>query len=204
VRPDEDPQGLWPEERALVARAVPSRRREFAAGRACARRLLAELGFAPAPLVAGPGRRPKWPPGAVGSIAHDRAVCAVAVARTDSRSSLGVDVEPDEPLEEDAWGTICTRRELDRLAREPAAGRGRAARFLFSAKECAYKCLDPFTPAPLDFRDVEIELDAGTGRFRVVVLESGGRWPAGTAFDGFRVACAGSFVTGMALAPDEP
>jgi hypothetical protein len=49
----EDPPGLvlFPEEEALVARAVDKRRREFRTARACARTALAALGVAPAPLL---------------------------------------------------------------------------------------------------------------------------------------------------------
>ena len=44
---------LFPEEAAVVAKAVPKRQREFAGVRACARRALARLGVPPVPLLPG-------------------------------------------------------------------------------------------------------------------------------------------------------
>ncbi|KOG87977.1 hypothetical protein ADK38_22405, partial [Streptomyces varsoviensis] len=49
----EDPADarLFPEEEALIAKAVDKRRREFTTARHCARQALARLGLPPAPLV---------------------------------------------------------------------------------------------------------------------------------------------------------
>ncbi|WCD84288.1 4'-phosphopantetheinyl transferase Svp [Streptomyces xanthophaeus] len=44
---------LFPEEAAALARAVPSRQREYATARTCARRAMGALGMPPAPLVTG-------------------------------------------------------------------------------------------------------------------------------------------------------
>ncbi|MGW4745369.1 hypothetical protein ACWEPR_11305, partial [Streptomyces sp. NPDC004290] len=65
-----DPEGPcpYPEEEALMARAVPGRRREFAAARVCAHRALAALGAAPGPLLRGRRGAPAWPARTVGSI----------------------------------------------------------------------------------------------------------------------------------------
>src|ERR1700761_3617241 len=71
---------LFPDEEALLGRAVEKRRREFAAGRGCARRALAALGLPPAPLLPGEGGAPRWPDGVVGSITHCAGYAAAAVA----------------------------------------------------------------------------------------------------------------------------
>ena len=68
---------LLPEEEPLVARAVDKRRREFAAGRACARRALEQLGLPASPILAGPRREPLWPPGVVGALTHCRGIAAI-------------------------------------------------------------------------------------------------------------------------------
>ena len=205
---EEAPAALLPEERAAVAAAGPVRLREFAAGRACARRLLGELGFAPGPILQASDRSPAWPPGAVGSIAHDRRVCAVAVGRAAELRSLGLDAEPDEPLEEELWSAICTPRELAALsavARGARRGRqareagGRLARLLFSAKECAYKCLHPLTRTALELPDVDVELLPGADRFRAKLLRPAGSFAAGSTLEGFFVGCAGSIVTAISL-----
>src|SRR5258708_8108427 len=67
-------------EESLVAKAVPKRRREFTAGRNCARRALAQLGYPDFALLAGSHGQPLWPPGIAGSITHCDDYCAVAVA----------------------------------------------------------------------------------------------------------------------------
>ena len=57
---------LFPEEEAVLVRAVDKRRREFTTARACARAALATLGLPPAPIVPGLRGAPQWPPGVVG------------------------------------------------------------------------------------------------------------------------------------------
>jgi len=154
---------LYPEEAASVARAVPKRRREFSAGRELARRLLAELGVEPGPIVPGADRAPVWPPGVVGSLSHAEGCVFVAVARADRLRALGVDVEGAAPLEEPLWPTVLTPAERAWLATRPASERGRLAKQVFSAKECAYKTWYPLTGRVLDFSEVHLDLDPGVG-----------------------------------------
>src|SRR5579859_8157571 len=82
---------LFPEENAIIARAVESRWREFVTGRACARMALARLGQAPVPILSGPRGAPQWPGDVVGSITHCPGYRAAAVARTRDIVSLGLD-----------------------------------------------------------------------------------------------------------------
>jgi 4'-phosphopantetheinyl transferase EntD len=182
----------------LIARASPTRRREIATGRACARRLLGSLGFAPRPLLRASDRTPLWPRGVVGSIAHDALHCVVAVARAPQFAALGVDAETDEPLEEELWDTICTPRELAFVSALARDVRGTIVRTLFSAKECAFKCVFPLTKAELELHDVEIELDADSDAFCAQV-RVGDHPLASVALEGFYFSCDGSIVTGMAL-----
>jgi 4'-phosphopantetheinyl transferase EntD len=162
---------LSPEERACIERALPSRRREFATGRACARELLAQLGRPGFSLLRGEDRLPRWPEGIVGSISHSADLCAVAVARSGVRS-IGVDVEPDAPLEPELWPEICRRDEMGWLRRQPAAEQGRLARLLFSAKESVYKCVHPVTRGWLGFHDVQIHLSLPSGVFQATLVEA--------------------------------
>src|SRR5208282_5779110 len=71
-----DTAALLPEEAAYLGRSVPKRAQEFAAGRVCARRALAELGVVDFPLRVGEDREPLWPEGTVGSITHTTGFCA--------------------------------------------------------------------------------------------------------------------------------
>ena len=80
---DDVAEELFPEEEAAIARAVPTRRREFATGRWCARRALHDLGLPPAPIIPGERGAPGWPPGVVGTITHCPGYRGAAVARDD-------------------------------------------------------------------------------------------------------------------------
>ncbi len=193
---DGDPTQLLRAEQELVTAAVPSRRREFAAGRVCARALLAQLGFDPRALLRADDRSPAWPHGSVGSIAHDGRWCAVAVARTERWSCLGLDIEPDEPLEDDLWHEIFTEREIATLRASAHSARENVARVLFSAKECVYKCTHSFVRPMLGFQDVEILLVPGSGRFQALLHHAAGV----AVLEGFHITCAGSILTGMTLA----
>jgi 4'-phosphopantetheinyl transferase EntD len=96
----EDPPDvrLFPEEEAVLARAVGKRRREFATARACARDALARLGLPPAPILPGERGAPRWPQGITGSITHCAGYRAAAVAWASSILTIGVDAEPDNVL----------------------------------------------------------------------------------------------------------
>jgi 4'-phosphopantetheinyl transferase EntD len=224
-RPVGDERGaLLPAERAEVERAVPRRRLEYAAGRACASEALARLGFPRSPLLSGTAREPLWPQGAVGSIAHSGGTCAAAVARACEFLSLGIDLEPDEPLDIKLWRLVATPRERERLSRregeprEPPAragppegpisaagdgqGAGGSAKLLFSAKETFYKCQYPATRQLLDFQDVEVEVLARDGEsegvFRATLLRPAGALARGAGFRGRFARRNGLLFTAMA------
>jgi 4'-phosphopantetheinyl transferase EntD len=164
-----DPESLYPEEAKCVENAVPSRRREFAQGRLCARRALSALGIRDFPLLAGKDRAPIWPEGIVGSITHCRGYCAVAVARGGKFSGLGIDVELAEPLGEELIPMVCLGTELDRLAESAESSRGTLAKLIFSAKESVFKCIYPSTGVFLEFHDCEIDLDETLDAFSALL-----------------------------------
>jgi 4'-phosphopantetheinyl transferase EntD len=198
----DDESDLHPEERALVARAVDKRRREFAAGRRCARALLAQLGFPERPLLRNDDRTPRWPEDLVGSISHSAELCIVAVARRATHAGVGVDVEPDAALEAPIWKKICTPGELDRLlGAAPAAERGRVARLVFSAKEATYKSVYPLLGKVFGFQDVELRIDFAQRRFTPRIDAAiAAQLPAGCAPAG-RFAQRGGFVFAAVTVP---
>ncbi|MFE0642587.1 4'-phosphopantetheinyl transferase [Streptomyces sp. NPDC058877] len=153
---DAEPAGLFPEEEALVARAVPGRRREFATARLCARRALAALGAAPAPLLRGRRGAPAWPAGVIGSITHCAGFRGAAVAPADRVLALGIDAEPHAPLPRGVLGAVAFGPERARL-RVLAARRSDICwdRLLFSAKESVYKAWSGYGGAWLGFEDAE-------------------------------------------------
>lgn len=144
---------LYPEEAAAVAKAIPQRRGEFAAGRLCARRALAALGLGDRPIPAGADRAPVWPAGVVGSITHTSGFTAAVVAARPRFASLGLDVEGEENLKRELWPRICTAPELTWLETVPDTSRAVAATLVFSAKEAFYKCQYPLTGMRLGFED---------------------------------------------------
>jgi 4'-phosphopantetheinyl transferase EntD len=162
-----DAEILYPEEAALVSTAVPSRQREFAIGRSCARRALARLGVAAGPLLAGPDRAPRWPAGVVGSITHTNAggtgFCAAAVAESRHVRSLGVDAESSDPLPRSLWGIVLGSEEAAAIEALPEAGR--LAKVVFAAKEATYKAISAFVGKVLEFGDVSVRLSPRTGTF---------------------------------------
>jgi 4'-phosphopantetheinyl transferase EntD len=167
-----EPPALHPSDRAHVAGAHPARRREFATGRALARRLLRRLGCGEPALPAGADGAPCWPPGVVGAISHAAGVCVVAVARQGEVLGLGVDLEPSLPLEPELGRFVCTAAEQARLADLPADLQRVGARLFFSAKEAVYKCGGPDLRLPVGPGAPSLALDPGAGTFAIAPAAS--------------------------------
>ena len=164
---------LYPEEAACIRRALVKRRREFTAGRLCAREALAKLGVRGFPIVVGKARLPVWPSGMLGSISHCDGYCGAAVAPRGEVLGIGLDVERAEPLEPALLERICSDIERERGTRLPAGvGAPDPGKLAFCAKESFYKCYFPLTGAFLGFKDVEVELDPGRSRFRARLCRS--------------------------------
>jgi 4'-phosphopantetheinyl transferase EntD len=183
----EDPPGatLFPEEEAAMARAVPRRRGEFAAGRACARAALAQLGLPAAPILPGPRGAPQWPPGVVGTITHCDGYRASAVAHARDVLTLGLDAEPDGPLPGGVLDAVSLAEERDRLpGLAAAAPHVPWDRLLFCAKEAVYKAWFPLAGRWLGFEEAAITFAPDAGTFTARLLVPG---PAvgGRPLDGF-------------------
>jgi 4'-phosphopantetheinyl transferase EntD len=197
---------LFPEEEAVVSRAVAKRRGEFTTGRACARAALAKLGFPPAPILPGPRRAPQWPPGVAGSITHCDGYRAAAVAFVRDVVSVGVDAEPNDALPAGVLDHISLAQERAWLPGLAAAAPGVSwDRLLFCAKESVYKAWFPLTGRWLGFEHAEISVeitvgpDAGT--FGAELLEPGpvlGGRPL-TRFTGRWLARGGLLLTAIAV-----
>ncbi|MGD9865228.1 MAG: 4'-phosphopantetheinyl transferase [Pseudodonghicola sp.] len=190
----------WPEERAGLDRPRPERLREFAAGRAAARRAMAQLGHPPAPVPHGLDRAPVWPAGLSGTISHCRSACLAAVARADTARALGLDLEEDTPLPLDLIPAICTPEEAARLAQWPEDRRGRMAKVIFSAKECAYKAQFPLSRTLFGFQALDLLLEPEAGRFTARFVKDVAPFAAGTRLNGRFAIGDGLIVTAMVLA----
>jgi 4'-phosphopantetheinyl transferase EntD len=153
------PETLRSEEAQYVARAVPKRVGEFAAGRACARRALARLAIADFPLRVGEHREPLWPEGITGSITHTAGFCGVVVARKTAVLALGIDAELASAVHPGLWRQIATPEELLWLAGLAKSQADTLACVVFSAKEAFFKCQFPLTREWLNFTDVTVHVE---------------------------------------------
>lgn len=149
---DDPAADLFPEEQAVVARAVAKRRAEFATVRHCARDALRELGHPPMPLHPGDRGAPIWPPGIVGSMTHCDQYRSAAVARVDNVVTVGIDAEPCQPLPDGVLAIVSCAEERETL-NELSNGEAAWDRVLFSAKESIYKAWFPLTHTFLEFQE---------------------------------------------------
>jgi 4'-phosphopantetheinyl transferase EntD len=199
-----DPPGvaLFPEEEAVIARAVDKRRREFATTRACARAALARLGLPPVPIVPGPRGAPQWPAGVVGSMTHCAGYRACAVARDRDLLTIGLDAEPHDKLPDDVLESVSSAEEREQLTALAAAVPGTHwDRMLFSAKESVYKAWFPLTRRWLGFEDASVAIDPDNGTFTARLLVSGPRvhgLPL-TGFTGRWLVGGGLIITAIAV-----
>ncbi len=153
------PEGtLRPEEEPAMARTVEKRRLEFTSGRVAARQAMLDMGHAPKAVLMAPDRSPIWPDGLVGSITHSDDACIAVVTQGSSRRSIGIDIEPDTPLDLDLEEVICTPSERAWLDAHCKERRGHLAKQIFCMKESFYKALYPLTGQILGFEDVEVRL----------------------------------------------
>jgi 4'-phosphopantetheinyl transferase EntD len=171
----EAPDGhLFPEEEKIIAHALPTRRREYAAVRSCARACLERLGYARVPILPGVGGAPTWPAGVQGSMTHCTGYAAAAVGPHPRISAIGIDAEPDAPLPDGVLDLVATPAEQDRLAAtRPAADGPNWDRLLFSAKEAVYKAWFPLVGEWLDHQDAEIHFHPHEATFTALLSRDG-------------------------------
>jgi 4'-phosphopantetheinyl transferase EntD len=192
---------LFPAEEALLARAVEKRRREFTTARGCARRALAALHVAPAPIMPGERGAPQWPPGIVGSITHCAGYRAAAVAWARDVPTIGLDAEPDDVLPDGLLGAVSLPGERARLRNLAATAPGVCwDRMLFSAKESVYKAWFPLARRWLGFQDADITINPADGTFeaRLLVAATAVGGSPLTGFTGRWLAYDGLILTAIA------
>ncbi len=156
---------MLPEEAVAVASAIPSRKREFAAGRRAARDALQEIGAATAAIPKGTDRAPVFPAGLAGSITHTRQAALAIAAQNAQFRTLGVDIEPYAPLKAELLKAICTPQDREMLDGLPDNQRLLAARCLFSAKEAVFKAQYPLTGQVFGFDAASITFNPSRNGF---------------------------------------
>ncbi|MTH77819.1 4'-phosphopantetheinyl transferase family protein [Paracoccus aestuariivivens] len=168
VRLSEPAPDLLPEERAMIARAVPKRRHEFALGRHALRLALADAGHdlpSGHPLVSLPDRRPALPQGIRASLAHGGEFC-VAIAAPPGGPSVGVDIEAAQhALPETLAETVAPYRMKED-----------APLLAFCVKEAMFKAQYPLTGRMLDFCDVPTVIRGARVRGCLGKRLIGARW----------------------------
>jgi len=153
---DADEAHLLPEEARSIPARQPAMRRASGAARWIAHRLLADIGITDVAIMRAPSGAPVWPDGIIGSLAHDDDMAVAAVAPVGGIVSLGIDVEPAEPLPDDIFAIVATGAD-----RTGAADPRLAGRILFCAKEAVYKAAFPLDREVLGYEDIAVDLDAG-------------------------------------------
>jgi 4'-phosphopantetheinyl transferase EntD len=150
---DGDERLLLPEEVGAFTTSVVKVRRASGAARLVARELMPRFGCAPRAIPKSATGMPIWPEGIVGSLAHDNEVAVAAMAAKSDFLSVGIDVEPAEPLEAGLLEIVATPGEREGAAEDRLRGR-----LLFCIKEAVYKAVNPLDGVFLDHHDVEVNL----------------------------------------------
>ena len=187
---------LWPGED--LPNAVPARRAEFAAGRSAARDAMVQLGVAAKALPIGADRAPVWPDGLTGSISHCSGACMAVVGEAVEWAGIGLDVEPDQPLDPSLWDTILRTEERAFLLENQGvtANPGRQALKIFVAKEAVYKAQYSITKTLFGFDAIHIELNGN--RFLARFIDEIGPFYTGFELTG-QFVCAGNIVAGLVV-----
>ena len=164
-----DEQALLAEERGAFAGSVVKVRRASGAARMVARELMRRMDVAPQPVIKADGGMPTWPDGMVGSLAHDATVAVAALASRDDYLSIGIDIEPAEPLDPDLLDMVATpgeRAAIEEGIRKTIQAAPLHGRLLFAIKEAVYKAAYPLDRVFLDHHDVEVDFAARTAAIR--------------------------------------
>jgi enterobactin synthetase component D len=183
--------------------AVPSRRRDYLAGRHCARLAIAALVGAAPDVPRGPDGTPVWPEGVVGSITHSGALASAAAALAADTQGIGIDTERLERFRSHI--TISRLVVLPSEARigHPALPDDLRLPLVFSAKEALFKCLYPIVRRRFYFESAElIDVDVAEGTFQArLTTDLAPGLGAGLEMPGRFVADAEFVHTGVWLPP---
>jgi len=169
--PIQDLPSIFPEEAALMARAVRKRRAEFLTGRSLMHTGLSFLGFEANPVLRAPSGSPTWPQGVTGSITHCDHCCAVAIARSSEVLALGLDIECGEISGPELTSMICN--ESERLQLRGGTASELNLKLFYSAKEAVYKALHPIVHRFLDFHEIHVRVEHSLQTFFVDVEADG-------------------------------
>ena len=190
---------LFPEEKAIVEKAIDKRRFEFATGRHCARECLKQLGITPCAIPRTPDGMPAWPTGTIGAITHSHDYAAAVVAHRSMVESLGVDIERTDRLTNSLSERILTDHEAKWIEQQTPYT-GDLPSLFFSAKESVYKCIYPHARQWINFKDVHIVPNLETRSFSAQPTSSDcSFWPSQEKLTGRFAFFETSILTGIVL-----
>lgn len=134
---------------------------DFRAGRHCVSKAFESLGVKnPSNIGTRPNRTPDWPRDWVGSITHTDGFASAAIAKSNELRNIGIDSEKimSAKTAYELDRTILTASENALWENELRASLSFESfvTLIFSAKESAYKCLNPLTGIFFDFQDINI------------------------------------------------
>lgn len=144
-------------ESGTILSRTPHGRDASGAGRLIAHGLLRQLGYEDVSVPRGKAGEPIWPPGAVGSIAHDDTMAVAVAARVETVTSVGVDIEQAIPLPPDLEPMVVNPRDRLRNCDPVIAGK-----IAFVVKEAVYKASFPLDGEVLGFDDIAVDVPAAT------------------------------------------
>lgn len=189
---------LYPEEDALLSRAVPKREREFRSGRTAARKAMLELGIETFPILIGAKREPVWPASVVGTISHSGDKCLVILGKSREILSFGADIEQLGRIKKNLWKKIFRPGETEYLLSLNTRQRDFASTTIFSAKEAFFKFQYPLTKEWLEFLDVEVRIEDNSN-FTVEVSKPHYPTLASNRFNGICARLRNYCITAMGL-----
>ena len=168
-----DASFLSPEERTYLESVSQNRKREFIAGRFCAREAMKSANIPPEHIRIGEKGEPIWPHNIVGSITHSHGYAAAAVAKKSEVLSLGLDAETNEPLSSKVLQRIGNAQEQEWVKSVDSSLIQNPGKVLFSAKEATYKAWYPITQEWLGFQEAHIDFHSDENTFTVQIQKKG-------------------------------
>jgi 4'-phosphopantetheinyl transferase EntD len=150
-----DEDALLPSETLTLRTSALKVRRQSGAVRIVARQLLSTFGVHDVALPRTESGAPLWPPGFVGSLAHDASVAVAAAASAEHYIALGIDIEPNEELPPELVNVVTTLAEHEQYSADILQ-----SRLLFAIKEAVFKATNPLDGVFLEFQDITVDLNA--------------------------------------------
>ena len=164
---------LSPAEQTYLENVSQNRKREFIAGRFCAREAMELANISPEHIQIGEKGEPIWPSNIVGSITHSHGYAAAAVAKKSEVLSLGLDAETNEPLSHKVLQRIGNDQEQEWVKSVDGSLVQHPGKILFSAKEATYKAWYPITHEWLGFQEASIDFHNEKNTFTVHIQKNG-------------------------------